>query len=72
MPNQTAPESIQRSLFKRGHRHGPNTNMANGLGNPTGSLIEAGSPVSSEERGKIEIRNCEGEAEIGARVGIRL
>lgn len=45
--NQTAPGSIQRSLFERGHRHGPNTNMANGLGNPTASLIEAGSLTSS-------------------------
>lgn len=33
-----------------GHGHGPNTNMANGLGNPTASLIEGCSPdVQREE-----------------------
>jgi len=59
--NQTTPGSIQRSLFEKGHGHGPNTNMANGLGNPTASLIEAGSPTSSGERGERKIRNGKGE-----------
>lgn len=56
-------------MFEEGHGHGPNTNMANGLGNPTASLIEAGSPKSSGgERGEREIRNSKGEGETGDRV----
>lgn len=62
--NQTAPGSIQGSLFKKGHGHGPNTNMANGLGNPTDSLIEAGSlNIHWAEREESEIRNSKGEME---------
>ena len=49
---------------EKGHGHGPNTNTANGLGNPTGSLIEAGSPMSS---GWGAIRNSKREKEIGER-----
>lgn len=40
-----------------GHGQGPNTNMANGLGNPTASLIEGCSPDVQREK---PIRNSEG------------